>query len=141
MQWLRDHEAYIDCANLTLKFYHDNQWLELGGISAGHAELSMIDLPSAPLNDDHTTTLPQFLRCNQMKKFVRSPDVETMAVFLLEDKLGNVHFDLTNDLQEAATFMNMNTTVTSLRNKLSHVPADTQDKFITMLDTFKDTIC
>jgi len=28
MQWLRDHEAYIDCASLTLKFYHNNQWLE-----------------------------------------------------------------------------------------------------------------
>ena len=29
MQWLRTNQAYINCANLTLSFYHQGQWLEL----------------------------------------------------------------------------------------------------------------
>ena len=136
MQWLQEHSAHIMCSDMLITFTHDHRTFKMVGSDVSCMDLGLM---GAIKTDDGNIPL-QLLTCNQLKSMVKDPEVETMAVFLLQSKDDVVYFTSEGDVQKAGKLYSMESAVTSLRTKLAHLPESTRNQFTSMLEEYKDTV-
>lgn len=128
MAWLHAHKATIDCSAYSVTFTHSLSDYILHG--------------SAPSNTEPQLSILHdvLLTCNQLKRLVRDPDAETMAVFLVKDKDNNITFSTETDLEQAHILHSTEHTLSTLEARLQHVPPEIKVTFASMLKEYESTV-